>query len=259
MTAQHFNCTACGQCCFGWIPLTLADAFANAGRFPLAMVWTPVRPTSRSYDLTVRLGTLAQITPKQKIAVLLSATAYIPPSFACPALGADNLCAIHECKPQRCKTMPFFPYREEEDQLDLLVPRKGWACDVSADAPVVYSEKKIIDRADFDCERETLLADATVLKAYADSKLAQGGPQKAHLLQAAKNLAAGRYVENFTSFLRYDRRIDLVAFAKQQHPVLQDFAEKTAGVVGLEDYHRYYTKTAEELDWFVKRGEKSGQ
>ena len=164
----RFSCTACGKCCHGWLPLTLKDAVAHAGRFPLAMVWTPVRSNAKFYDLATRLGQTVRLPNRKTVAVLVQPTAYLPPSYPCPELRADNLCGIHADKPSRCRTMPFYPYREEKDQADLLIPRKGWQCDVSAAAPVVYSNHAILDRADFDRERGELLDQAPVMRAYVD-------------------------------------------------------------------------------------------
>jgi len=217
----------------------------------LAMVWTPVRPANRAYDLIARLGTKVSLGGGKRFAVLLGATAYIPPTVACPALTADNLCSIHETKPLRCQTMPFYPYQDEADQTALLVPRKDWACDVSANAPVVYSKKKIIDRRLFDLEQNTLLADGQILRAYADHKLANGTLHRDHLTTASKIPVAGRFVENFSSFLRFYKKADLVSFAKQQHPVLLAFAAKTKGQPELEPYHAYYSQAADELSWFT--------
>ncbi|MEI6559445.1 MAG: YkgJ family cysteine cluster protein [Rhodospirillaceae bacterium] len=253
MIEHRFACIACGQCCFGRVPLTLDDAFSHAGLFPLAMVWTPVRPGSRSFDLTAQLGATVTLRNRKRVAVLIAPTAYHPPAFSCPALAADNLCAIHADKPLRCRTMPFFPYREERDQVDMLVPRKGWVCDVTAAAPVVYRERAIVDRAAFDRERAALLADAPALRAYLEGMVKREPALLDHLARAAMNPAAGHLILNFSSFLRIHRNHDLVAFAKRQHPVLAEFERRTAATPALAEFHRYYREWAAELEWFARR------
>ena len=253
MTQQHFKCIACGKCCYGWVPLTIGEAFAHAVRFPLAMVWTPVKSTSRSFDLAKRLGTDFQISRKQSVAIMLSPVAYVPPSMACPALTEDNLCSIHDNKPLRCRAMPFAANVEEADQAPLLVPRKGWQCDVSRAAPVVYDNKKIVDRAAFDDERQGLLGDAVRLRAYAQKKLSQQGPQFSGITAVLRQPVAGRYIENFSSFARFDKGMDMKDFARVQCAVLAVFAARTKELPELQDYHRYYAKTAEELAWYSKR------
>jgi Fe-S-cluster containining protein len=252
-TEQHFACVKCGQCCYGWLPLTLEDAFANAGRFPLAMVWTPVRDGSRAFDLTARLGTTVQLPNRKRVAVSIAPTAYLPPSFPCPALSSENLCAIQSGKPLRCRSMPFYPYREERDQVDLLIPRKGWACDTSATAPVVYRNRELVDRADFDRERAALVTQAPLLRAYADITLKHYPAVMGRLLKAAQNPTPGRMIVGFWSFLRHHRRDDPIQFAKAQHPVLLEFTERTAGTSTLAEYHRYYQESAVELAWFAQR------
>jgi Fe-S-cluster containining protein len=253
MKEQRFACTTCGQCCFGSVPLTLDDALANAGRFPLAMVWTPVRTSSKSFHLTEKLGATVRLPARKRVAVLIAPTAYIPPSFPCPALSPENLCAIHEAKPLRCRTMPFFPYREENDQLDQLVPRKGWRCDTSENAPVVYRDKAIVDRTDYDIERRQLMVDAPLLRAYAETTLKQNPSILNHLMKAAMTPVAGRTILNFATFLRLNKNYDFVAFVKQQHPVLKEFECRTAESPDLAAYHAHYRQSAEELAWFANR------
>lgn len=250
---QHFACTACGQCCHGWLPLTLDDAFAQAARFPLAMVWTLVPQTNRAFDLTAQLGTTVQLGKRQQIAVLIAPTLYLPPAFPCPALSPDHLCAIQAEKPLRCRSMPFYPYRREADQADGLVPRPGWACDISDRAPVVYRHREILDRADFDAERAALLAQAPILRAYAETVLKQYPPVMKQLRTVARHPLGGHFVISLLSFLRHQRAYDPVTFAKSQHPLLIDFAARTADVPALTSYRNYYRESAAELAWFAQR------
>ncbi|MBC7952825.1 MAG: YkgJ family cysteine cluster protein [Rhodospirillaceae bacterium] len=234
---RRFACTACGKCCFGWLPLTLTDALAHAGLFPLGLVWSPVRQGHKSFALTARLGTTLRLPDRRELAVRITPTAYVPPSLPCPALGADNLCTIQAAKPSRCRTMPFFPYREERDQADLLVPRKGWDCDVSATAPVVYADRTITARDDFDRERRDLLAQAAVLKAYGDALVKTVPGLVDALVQAAAKPVGGDVLLSFATLLPRLDGVDAAALAQQQIPVLDDFAERTAG---LADYPQRY-------------------
>ncbi len=149
--------------------------------------------------------------------------------------------------------MPFFPYREERDQVDMLVPRKSWACDVSDAAPVVYSGKKIVESADFDRERSELLAQAPALRDYAESMLSQTPMLMDHLIKAAMNSASGHVIVNFSSFIRHNREYDMKAFAKTQHPVLVEFENRTAATPALAEFHKYYCEWAAELEWYAKR------
>src|SRR3546814_18769046 len=64
--------------------------------------------------------------------------------------------------------MPFYAYKDENDQADMLLPRAGWTCAISRSAPLVYESGKIVDRTEFDSERQKLLVQAPTLKAYAD-------------------------------------------------------------------------------------------
>jgi Fe-S-cluster containining protein len=243
----RFNCTACGKCCFGWLPLTIVDAIAHADRFPLALVWTPVRQGSKFFPLTSRLGATVQLQKNKQIAVRVSPTAYIPPTLPCPELTADGLCGIHADKPSRCRSMPFSPYQEEADQATLLVPRSGWACDVSETAPVVYRDKQIVDRGDFDRERDEVLAQATTLRAYATWLLEAKPVLQQELSKAALNPSGGHVVVAFSTLIPRLPQVNMFDFMRKQLPVMTDFAAKTAGISGLADYHKHYQDCAAEM------------
>lgn len=249
----RFSCTACGKCCHGWLPLTLRDAIAHAGRFPLAMVWTPVRSNARSYDLVGRLGTTLRLRNRKTIAVLIVPTAYLPQSYPCPELGVDNLCGIHAEKPSRCRTMPFYPYREERDQADLLVPRKGWLCDTSAAAPEVYRNHAIVERDDFDRERADLLEQAPMMRSYANYILKYMPWIADNLATLAQKPVGGNLVTSLSSFLTATRRPDAAALAAAQAPLLHALAERTRDDPSLAEYHRNYSGWAKEMDSLVRR------
>lgn len=254
---RRFNCTACGKCCYGWLPLTLKDALGNAARFPLALVWTPVLHGAQAFALTTRLGISIKLRKRKQIAVLITPTAYIPPTFPCPELTGDGLCGIHANKPLRCRTMPFYPYREESYQADLLVPRKGWACDISADAPVVYRNKIIVERADFDRERQELLDQAATMRAYADYVL-QHMPWIVESLGAVVQQPGNNVVTSLSSFFTAIRKFDTMALAAQQLPVLKDYAARTTGAPELIAYHRNYSGWAREMDYLARPKSQPG-
>ncbi len=250
---RHFQCTACGKCCSGSLPLTLTDAYAHAGRFPLAMVWTPLRQQSKAFDLVGRLGVTLKLGGRKQVAVLIAPTGYLPNTFSCPALKPDGLCAIHVEKPLRCRTMPFYPYREEQDQADLLAPRKGWECDISAAAPVVYRQGKIALREDFDRERRELLQQAPLLRTYAEYMLKYTPSLAERLAEAATKGAGGNVVTSLSSFLTATRQLDVPGLAARQLGVLNDFAAKTAGQSDLAEFHRNYAGWAREMEYLAKR------
>lgn len=245
---RRFACTVCGKCCSGWLPLTLSDALAHAGRFPLALVWTPVRQASRAFEITARLGTTVRLPGRKTVAVRITPTAYLPASFPCPELTADNRCGIHAEKPSRCRTMPFFPYRDEDDQADLLTPRAGWTCDTSEAAPVVYADKVIVDRADFDAERRDLVRQSVQLRAHADAVLPASPQLMAALGKAAAKQKDGHVVTSFASLMPRLARAVVIDYAQRQASVLETYAARTAGDPALTDYHRDYKAWAVEVD-----------
>jgi len=218
--ARHFACTACGKCCHGVLPLTIDEALAHAGRFPLAVMFVPIRAKAKSFTQAQKLGVMLD----KKTALRVMPVAYLPKDAACPALAPDGLCGIHETKPVRCRAMPFFAWRDEADQGDLLVPRPGWACDVSANAPAVYDGGKVLDRDAFAAERQALLDQAPVLRAYAERLL----PMAPGLAQTLNGLAAkpmgGEVYLGFSTLLRRLPDVDKTAVARTQLPVLAHWA-----------------------------------
>ena len=250
---RRFHCTACGKCCYGWVPLTLKDALAHAGLFPLAVVWTPVKPASKAFDITAKLGLTVSTRDKKKLAVRIAPTAYIPPSMPCPALTRDNLCGIHEEKPSRCRTMPFFPYRDENDQSDLLVPRAGWACETSVAAPVVYRHKAVVERGDFDRERGELLDQAQTMRAYGEWLMANVPTMTENLSRAALKPGGGHVAVSFASLLRRLTDVDKGAIARAQLAVLADFSATLSDQPPLAGYLQNYGDWAWEMERLASR------
>jgi Fe-S-cluster containining protein len=242
---RHFSCTACGKCCFGWVPLTIPEAIAHAGRFPLAVVWSPVRARP-GREPAGGLGLLVPVGPGRLLPVRIAPTAYIPPSHRCPELGDDGLCAIHAEKPIRCRTMPFIGWRDEDDQGDLLVPRPGWSCDTGGAAPAVYADGRILERGDWLAERAALAADQPAIRRHAQAVLA-AAPHLPQALAAAAAQAGGSVVMGFGPLLRGLTGIDAADLAGRQGPVLADFAARTAADPALSDYHTRYRNWAADL------------
>jgi Fe-S-cluster containining protein len=245
---RHFGCTACGKCCEGWLPLSIPDALAHADRFPLFLLWTPVRPGGKSYDLSAKLGITLKLKNRKQAAVRVSPLSYVPTGMACPALGADGLCGIHETKPQRCRTMPLSASRSEADQTDLLLPRPGWECDTSVQAPKVYVDHKIMLRDDFAAERAQLEADARVLRPFAERLLDALPSLRGDLEKMAQKPQGGRLVTNFSTLLSCLAEVDIAHFAAQQFPVMESFAARTKDQPQYAAEHARYLACAK--DWW---------
>ncbi len=245
---RHFACTACGKCCVGMVPLLLDEAVRFADRFPLAMVWTVVRPDGAAFHLSARIGTVVKVARRREVAVQVTPMAYLPDSMPCPELRRDNLCGIHKKKPLRCRTMPFYPYQEESAQEEFLIPRAGWTCDVSKEAPMVYRDGRVLDRADFDEERRRLEEQARVVKPYADNLTGRTATLIRDLEVLAKRPKGGRLALPFTGILPRLPDVDVKRFAKTQLPVLRRYADLTADVPPLAPFHTYYRESARGLE-----------
>ncbi|HEY9080851.1 YkgJ family cysteine cluster protein [Magnetovibrio sp.] len=243
---RHFECTACGKCCQGWLPLSLDDALRHADRFPLFLLWTPVRQGGKSFDLTARLGFTIKLKNRKQAAVRLTAMSYVPSNTPCPALREDGLCAVHDTKPQRCRTMPLSGSRAESDQTDLLIPAPGWECDISTAAPVLYRDKKIVERAAFEDERTALEKDAEILRPFAQLMLDSLPSLRMELEKMALRPQGGHVIVNFSTLLPRLGGVDIHALAAQQAPVMEAFAALTAGDPQYKAEHQRYVACAEE-------------
>lgn len=244
---RRFLCTACGKCCYGRLPLTYKDAMAHAGLFPLSMVWTPVQRGSKDFRIIRELGVQVPLSGNRELASLVVPTAFIPAAFPCPALVGGKLCGIHQDKPSRCKTMPFYPYRDERSQGDGLRPREGWECDASETAPLVYDGKTILAREDFDREKSDLREQVPLLRRYAEYMFKYSPALPERLWQASTREKGGEIVTSLSSFLTAIRHPDAPQIASQQAPILNSFAARTAGDPKLAEFHAYYSGWSKEM------------
>lgn len=249
---QHFQCTACGKCCYGQLPLTWKDALANVARFPLCLVWTPVQQNARDFQVAAKMGVKFRLQNKSELAVLIVPTSFIPKDMKCPALQDNNLCGIHDHKPARCKTMPFYPYKDEKFQEASLQPREGWLCDTSSNAPLVYQDRKIIDRKDFDEERQEILSESPLLKRYADYMMKYSFSLMTNLMHASTAKSGGRMITSLSSFLTATRCLDAKKIAQAQCNVLERFIAETAHDVNHQEFQNYYKSWAKEMSYLAK-------
>lgn len=250
--ALRFACTACGKCCYGQLPLTLKDALAHAGRFPLALLWTPLRKGSKDFPLVASLGVTVPLSRHAGVAALVVPTSYVPPQMPCPALSAEMLCTIHDDKPSRCQSMPFYPYREERFQAELLTPRKGWKCDTSDAAPIVFSNHKIIEREPFDRERRDLEEQLPTIRMFANYLFKYNPMIAATLANEASKSSPGQVVSSLSTFLTATRHPDAHNIARQQIPVLASLIEKTSGRPELNTYHTHYQAWLQEMEFMAQ-------
>ena len=203
--------------------------------------------------MVATLGTTIKLASRKELAVLIVPTAYIPSSFPCPALRDDNLCSIHFAKPSRCKTMPFYPYREERYQAELLTPLQDLPCDTSTAAPVVFQNDKIVFRDDFDNERRDLLEQVPILRCYAEYMLKYSPSLVRSLIHASNKAKAGQVVTSLSSFLTATKNADAQHIAHLQLPILNDYVEKTAGDMKLAGFHKNYLNWSKEMAYLSQR------
>lgn len=217
------------------------------------MAWSTVRQGGKSYQRTNDIGLPFQVKKKKFVGVRITPMSYVPPSFSCPALADDGLCAIHETKPLRCRAMPFSGYRAENDQADLLIPHDDWACDVSEDAPEVYRDASIVARADYEAERDALDDQAAKIERYAKRLLDTAPKLKLNLAKAAMQPTGGHVIVNFATVLPYLKDISPFEFASAQIPVLEDFLQRTELDPNLSEYHMRYKTCLDEMQRITKQ------
>ncbi|MBS1169108.1 MAG: hypothetical protein H6R01_26 [Burkholderiaceae bacterium] len=201
--------------------------------------------------MVASLGATIKMPNGKDLAALIVPTAYIPPTFPCPALAANNLCGIHANKPLRCRTMPFYPYREEQYQAETLSPRAGWACNTTPTAPVVFSHKKVVWREDFDRELAALRTQVPTMRTYATYMLRYTPLITGSLAKASIDRKGGQVITSLSSFLTATRNPDAQGIAEQQLSVLNMYIEKTAESKELAEYHLQYTRWAKEMSFLA--------
>lgn len=252
MTEQRFSCTACGACCYGTLPLSIPEALKWADIFPLAISITPIKSGTRGYASVKDIGVSFSSGSKKLVRLIVTPVAFIPPNMACPKLGLDNLCSIHAEKPQRCRTMPFYAYKDEDSQRDMLVPRQNWKCSTDADAPIVYKDRKVVDCTEFHRERQLLVGQASALQRYVNF-LARYDPSfGTRVLTAARAAIPGRVIVSFVSSVRLNKDLDIIGFAHNQQPVLREWLEKTSGDAKAVQFATYYREAMADIKRYLE-------
>ncbi len=142
--------------------------------------------------------------------------------------------------------MPFSAYRDEADQADLLIPRSEWMCDTSPDAPVVYRDKSILDRQNYDAERAQLVRDAAILKPYGEWLLDSVPSLRMEIQKVAMKPSGGQVIVSFSTLIPRLAKVDIYAFARNQLPIMTAYAKKTANDPTLTDFHKRYADMAGE-------------
>ncbi len=246
---RHFRCTACGKCCYGQLPLTWRDAEANAHLFPLGMVWTPVAQASKDFKLASQLGKTIKLPDRKELAILVVPTSFIPATRPCPALVDNKLCGIHEQKPARCRTMPFYPYREERFQNEVIKIKADWECDTSEAAPVIYADSKVLDSVDFNIERTQIESEVPMMQRYVEYMMKYTPTLANQLVLASTSGKAKHIVTSLSSFITATRYQGAKTLARRQIPVLQAAIDHAKDKPELAEFLRYYESWHKEMSY----------
>lgn len=129
--ARHglkFRCTLCGECCRrpGTVHMTKSEGTTIAGRLEgPGATWESLLGELWVEDLD---GSLKVDVPDDQ---------------ACPLLGDDGQCVVHDVKPMQCATYPFWP--------EILQHKKEWKAErkycegIDAARADRYSAEEIAD------------------------------------------------------------------------------------------------------------------
>ncbi len=143
--------------------------------------------------------------------------------------------------------MPFNPYKDEGAQSDLLVPKPGWQCETGVEAPVVYRDKRILERGDFDAELNAIDEQQPSMRRLITFTVEHNPVIREQIIGASRS-PSGRVVIGFGSLLRFEKALDPVDYARRQRPVLRHWAERTDGEAKLAEFHRFYRQAERELE-----------
>lgn len=116
---------------------------------------------------------------------------------------------------------------------------------------MVYRDRRIVEREDFEAERRELLADAAAMRAYGAYAL-KYMPSVIDTLGGLSRKPGGNLLTGLSSFLTAVHDFDATAIARAQLPVLRDFAARTEGSADLAEYHRNYAGWAREMEYLAQ-------
>lgn len=122
---------------------------------------------ARKYPLKLRRDGKAVAYTKY---LVISALALDTIGGACSAL-LDNKCGVHDRRPLSCRSVPFHYSRTEASgaaDLTAFVATKGYECDTSDAAPIVWDSGRVID-ADIAAARSQALAVAQQDRRWSDA------------------------------------------------------------------------------------------
>lgn len=95
------------------------------------------------------------------------------------------------------------------------------------------------------------MEQAQALRRYVELVLKHDPVLAARVAKAAQAPLAGRVITGFVSFLRYNPKLDLLAFARKQHPVLASWAQRTSTDTKVAQFHQYYQEAMSDLDRYL--------
>jgi hypothetical protein len=147
--------------------------------------------------------------------------------------------------------MPFYPYREERYQAELLKPREGWRCDTSPSAPKVFENGKILDRQSFDVEGTELVDQIPSIRRYA-AYMFDYVPNFKENLEVSASGKNHYLVTGLSSFFTAIQHPDAKIWATSQQPILEDLASKTSADQTLSEFHKRYAAWAKEMAYWIR-------
>lgn len=182
---RRFACTSCGKCCDRGPEMALSEAAALAGVFITSMLFRvyslPLAKSSKgaarwseAQGSTLPVGAaldeerawLSHFSVRDTIDrargrslhLTISALTVDREKGRCPALS-DNLCGIYETRPLTCRTVPMHYSRPPSvlaSYLDRFASKPGYACNTSADAPMVFDGRGVTDASALRTRHEAL-------------------------------------------------------------------------------------------------------
>ncbi len=151
----HFSCVSgCGKCCNSPPELSLLDGFRYFRDFPLTATITVIRDDSSEDSQAKRWLDLGGVEFKSKFQKFVAYSTFTPlyrrGLRRCPMLTDEMSCSIYERRPDICKAVPVrvsspCVLRRQIMEARLLddVKTRGYLCDLSADAPILFRGREL--------------------------------------------------------------------------------------------------------------------
>jgi hypothetical protein len=145
--------------------------------------------------------------------------------------------------------MPFYPYRDERFQHEVMRFKNEWSCETDPSAPLVYADGRVVDRKDFEAERQKILEEVPLMRRYAAYMFKYSPHIVRQLTVASAHPQAKHIVTSLSSFMTAIRYPHMKSIAEKQIPVLDRAITSCHNRPELGEFLRHYEVWRKEMSY----------